>query len=224
MGAQRLPEPCEDRGRAAFAALAVASNRRIGAAVEGPAGATASAAMTRGSRCREAPEGEGASIVECAVVDASQAVGNAHPVAARLHRAHMKAPADCTTCDAYAPGKQFVVAGDKGSLGVLDAEQYERGRAGDGDLGEPTWPPPNDGKPPTEPVCGACHQKQSIPDDNEMVVNKQCVTCRRRLRQAAPQSKAKIKNPEIDPHGSHLGPEIACTVRHQGHQESKRSA
>ncbi len=167
------------------------------------------------------PKVKGASIVECAACHASQA-GQAkpHPVAARLHRAHMKARLDCTTCHAYAPGKQFAVAGHKGNLGALDAEQYERVRKAMGTWASSPWLAATHGTKQNL-SCGACHQKQLIPDDNETVVNKQCVTCHGGYDKLAPQSKAKLKNPEINPHGSHLGPEIACTVCHQGHQESK---
>jgi Cytochrome c3 len=71
------------------------------------------------------PKIKGASITECAACHTAQA-GQAAPnaVAARLHRAHTRAQVDCTTCHAYAPGKQFAVLGHKGSLGAFDAAQY----------------------------------------------------------------------------------------------------
>ena len=68
--------------------------------------------------------------------------------------------------------------------------------------------------------CDACHGQQMPPDDNATVVNTQCVQCHGSYETLAPLTKAKLKNPAINPHASHLGPEIACTVCHHGHQAS----
>lgn len=165
------------------------------------------------------PKVKGASIVECAACHASQA-GQAkpHPIAAGLHRAHARR--DCTMCHAYVPGKQFAALGHKGTLGTLDAEQYEMMRKAMGTWAKSPWLAAAHGSKKNL-SCGACHQKQLIPDDNETVINKQCVACHGNYDKLAPATKAKLKNPEINPHGSHLGPEIACTVCHLGHRESK---
>ena len=167
------------------------------------------------------PKIKGASITECAACHASQA-GQAkpYPFASRLHRAHVRVRLDCTTCHAYAPGKQFAVLGHKGNLGALDAEQYEMVRRAMGTWASSPWLAATHGSKQNL-SCGACHQKQLIPDDNETVVNKQCVACHGGYDKLASLTKAKLKNPDINPHGSHLGPEIACTVCHQGHRESK---
>ena len=69
--------------------------------------------------------------------------------------------------------------------------------------------------------CDACHQKQLAPDDNESVLNAQCVACHGSYDTLGALTKAKLKNPDINPHASHLGPEIACTVCHHGHEASK---
>ena len=69
--------------------------------------------------------------------------------------------------------------------------------------------------------CQACHGKKIAPDDNETVENKACVSCHGDYTKLAEISRAKAKNKDINAHGSHLGPEIACTGCHQGHQESK---
>lgn len=196
------------------------------------AGAAAQPAKTAPGNCQRChdagiplpekhPKVKGASIAECAACHASQA-GQAkpHPVASRLHRAHVKARVDCTTCHAYAPGKQFADAGHKGNLGALDAEQYEMVRKAMGTWASSPWLAATHGSKQNL-SCGACHQKQLIPDDNETVVNKQCVACHGSYDKLASLTKAKLKSPEINPHGSHLGPEIACTVCHQGHRESK---
>lgn len=69
--------------------------------------------------------------------------------------------------------------------------------------------------------CQACHGKKIAPNDNETVENQACVSCHGDYAKLAEASRAKAKNKDINPHASHLGPEIACTVCHQGHQESK---
>ncbi|MEG0822842.1 MAG: cytochrome c3 family protein [Burkholderiaceae bacterium] len=69
--------------------------------------------------------------------------------------------------------------------------------------------------------CQTCHGGTAAPDDNETVENKACVSCHGDYAKLGPATRAKLKNQEINPHASHLGPEIACTVCHQGHQESK---
>jgi hypothetical protein len=167
------------------------------------------------------PKVKGSNIAECASCHASLAAqAKAHPFAARLHRAHVKAGVDCTTCHTYAPGKRFALSGSKGNLGALDAEQYERVRKAmltwaDG----PVLASMHGSKGKLS--CGACHDKALIPDDNESVINKRCAGCHGGYDKVAAISKGKLKNPHINPHASHLGPEIACTVCHQGHQESK---
>ncbi|HTR57563.1 MAG TPA: cytochrome c3 family protein [Casimicrobiaceae bacterium] len=189
----------------------------------------ANAAPGNCQRCHDAglplpethPKVKGASIVECAACHASQA-GQAkpYPLASRLHRAHVKVALDCTTCHAYAPGTHFAVLGHQGNLGALDAEQYEMVRKAMASWANSPWLAATHGNKQNL-SCGACHQSQPIPDDNETVVNKQCVACHGNYDKLASLTRAKLKNPEINPHSSHLGPEIACTVCHQGHRESK---
>ena len=69
--------------------------------------------------------------------------------------------------------------------------------------------------------CKTCHGGKAAPDDNETVENQACVSCHGDYDKLGPATRAKLKNKDINPHASHLGPEIACTVCHQGHQESK---
>lgn len=196
-----------------------------GGALAQSAQATASVCQ----RCHESglplpashPKVKGAAISECAGCHASQ-IGQAKPYAfaAKLHRAHVNAQLDCTSCHVFKPGKQFSAATSKANLGALDVDQYERLRKA-----VATWA---DSKglaavhgSKLNLSCGACHQKQLIPDDNETVVNKQCVSCHGGYDKLAELSKTKLANAAINPHGSHLGPQIACTSCHQGHVESK---
>ncbi|MCL2871738.1 MAG: cytochrome c3 family protein [Betaproteobacteria bacterium] len=69
--------------------------------------------------------------------------------------------------------------------------------------------------------CQACHRDNPIPDDTASKVNASCVMCHGGYDKMAEVSKKKSKNPDINVHASHLGPEIGCTTCHQGHQESK---
>lgn len=68
--------------------------------------------------------------------------------------------------------------------------------------------------------CRTCHGATIAPDDNESVENKACVGCHGDYAKLAPETVKKLKNKNINPHKSHLGPEIACTVCHSGHAES----
>ena len=213
---------------AAIAALGIAFS--AGAAEQqAKKGASAKAASGNCQRCHggalplpeKHPKIKGANISECVTCHASQG-GKAtpHGIAARLHRAHSEILLDCTTCHEFSPGKRFAVPGHKESLGALDAEQYERVRKAMGTWVKSPWLAATHGTK-ANLLCGACHQQQLIPDDNETVLNKQCVACHGGYDKLAALTKTKVKNPNINPHGSHLGPEIACTVCHQGHQESK---
>jgi Cytochrome c3 len=166
------------------------------------------------------PKVKGTNIAECMTCHVSQA-GQAkpQPVVARLHRAHTKVNLDCTTCHTYTAGKGFGIIGRKGNLATFEDEQYERVRKAMASWSSSPWLAATHGNKNIS--CGSCHQKQLIPGDNETVLNKQCVTCHGGYTKLASVTKAKLKNPNINPHASHLGPEIACTVCHQGHQESK---
>jgi len=69
--------------------------------------------------------------------------------------------------------------------------------------------------------CGKCHGRKVAPDDNQTVENSECISCHDGYPEMAEASAEKLSNKALNPHGSHLGPEIACTSCHQGHQESK---
>lgn len=69
--------------------------------------------------------------------------------------------------------------------------------------------------------CGKCHGSSVAPDDNQRVENKECVACHGDYAELAVETAKKLTNKALNPHASHLGPEIACTSCHLGHQESK---
>jgi fumarate reductase flavoprotein subunit len=62
--------------------------------------------------------------------------------------------------------------------------------------------------------CGACHGKSTVVDDNETVVNSQCISCHGTMKDKG----AAAAN--INVHKSHLG-DINCTVCHSGHTQSR---
>lgn len=69
--------------------------------------------------------------------------------------------------------------------------------------------------------CEKCHGEKIAPDDNQTVENRECIACHEDYAVLAAETAKKLSNKAINPHASHLGAEIACTVCHQGHQESK---
>lgn len=71
-----------------------------------------------------------------------------------------------------------------------------------------------------ETSCADCHGKTMIPKDNAVEINQNCVACHGDYPELAEITAKKAKNPDINVHNSHLGPEISCTTCHQGHKES----
>jgi fumarate reductase flavoprotein subunit len=69
--------------------------------------------------------------------------------------------------------------------------------------------------------CKVCHSDNPIPNDTASKVNASCVSCHGGYDKMEEITKKKARNPDINVHGSHLGPEIGCTTCHQGHKESK---
>jgi hypothetical protein len=69
--------------------------------------------------------------------------------------------------------------------------------------------------------CEKCHSDTVAPDDNQTVENRECVSCHEGYPAVAALSAKKLSNAALNAHASHLGPEVACTACHQGHQESK---
>jgi fumarate reductase flavoprotein subunit len=112
------------------------------------------------------------------------------------------------------------MAGHEGDMGSFDAGQHERVRKATATWRSSPWLAATHGSK-AGLSCDACHQKQLIPDDNERVLNAQCVACHGSYDTLGALTKTKLKNPDINPHASHLGPEIACTVCHHGHEASK---
>jgi hypothetical protein len=143
-----------------------------------------------------------------------------NPIVSQLHRQHVNDGVSCKSCHVLLPGDRFALVGAKTSLGTLSAEHYPllQGAAKSWARG-PNLAAAHGGQKNLS--CGACHGQQLIPDDNETVVNASCVDCHGDFEKVAAQTRSKLRNPSVNPHSSHMGPEIACTVCHQGHTESR---
>jgi hypothetical protein len=142
-----------------------------------------------------------------------------NPFAARMHRAHTRVGVECAACHGLQPDGSFTLLEVPGRLATLDIEDLGRVKKAMESWGTSDYLDADHGAK-RNLMCGACHLGQLIPDDNETTLNRQCTACHGTNAQVSAKLKARLKNPHIDPHASHLG-EIACTACHQGHQASK---
>ncbi len=142
----------------------------------------------------------------------------ANKFSASLHRAHAgdDAKTDCLMCHTFTPGKRFGLVGQTLSFGAptkADLQEMKKALA--------SWKTSGctdslHGK--ANVVCGGCHGK-TLPRECAEVENGQCLACHGPMDRLAEASAPK-DFPDRNPHKSHLG-DIACTVCHKGHQESK---
>lgn len=143
-----------------------------------------------------------------------------NPIIAKLHRSHFSGGVSCKSCHTLAADGRFAVAGAKKALGTVAPEHFALLKSAAESWAQgPNLAALHGSK--KDLSCGACHGTQLIPDDNETVINQSCVDCHGGWDKMAATTRPKLRNAEINPHGSHLGPEIACTVCHQGHRESR---
>lgn len=213
---------CRRTARLALLALAavalLVSSCAMGLQSEAPAGACSSCHAVALTLPKGHPPAPGDSIAACMTCHPPR-VGAVGPnsYSTRMHRTHAKAGTDCTVCHVWREGKTFGIIGASDSLGTLDAEDFSRVTKAAETWAQSSYLAARHGEK-HRLTCGSCHLKQLIPDDNEALINRQCIACHGTGAQVA--AKVKSKNPHIDPHKSHLG-EIACTACHQGHQPSK---
>jgi len=67
-------------------------------------------------------------------------------------------------------------------------------------------------------ICSSCHDKK-LPETGDAVENDRCLACHGPLD--ALQKRSEPKDfPDRNPHKSHLGDDIACTVCHHSHKPS----
>jgi hypothetical protein len=155
--------------------------------------------------------------ITCHVPDLS-GTARENAYSARMHKAHIapKGSLDCTVCHAWVPNKRFGLIGQKGSWGAPKKE--------DMDLMKEifiSWA--SSGHTDTLHakagiVCTQCHGKE-LPKADDTVENSSCLNCHGPMEKLALKTEPKDFK-DRNPHKSHLG-DIACTVCHKGHAESK---
>ena len=166
------------------------------------------------------PPVKGTDLAACTSCHAPDLAGTAQKNAfsARMHRAHVapKGSLDCTACHTWTPGKNFGLIGQKGSWGapkkddmVLLKEIFS------------SWAGSNytDNLHARAGIaCTQCHGKE-LPKPDDAVENARCLACHGPMDKLAQKTEPKDFK-DRNPHKSHLG-DIACTVCHKGHGESK---
>lgn len=200
------------------AAALLVSSCAVGPRPQPPAAACSSCHAVASTLPKGHPAAPGDTIAACATCH-PPALGAVGPngYSTRMHRAHVKAGTDCAACHVWKSDERFGLIGASGSLGTLDADDLRRVKKATETWAQSPYLAARHGEK-HQLVCGSCHLTRLIPDDNEALINRQCIACHGTGAQVA--AKAKSKNPHIDPHKSHLG-EIACTACHRGHQASK---
>lgn len=136
----------------------------------------------------------------------------------RMHMAHLgeKAKLDCAACHTWTPGKAFGLKGVKGSWGAVSKEDMKLLKETFESWGKSQNMDNLHAK--GNIVCMGCHGKD-IPKPDSTVENQRCLECHGPLDKLAKKTEPK-DFADRNPHKSHLG-DIACTVCHKGHQESK---
>ena len=137
---------------------------------------------------------------------------------AKMHLAHVppKGKLECIACHKWTPGKSFSLIGQKESWGAPTAE--------DMDLMKQifaSWTGSNftdNLHAKAGMACIQCHGKE-LPKPDTTVENSKCLECHGPMEKLAQRSEPKDFK-DRNPHKSHLG-DIACTVCHKAHAESK---
>jgi hypothetical protein len=142
----------------------------------------------------------------------------ANPFSTRMHAAHggTKKKMDCMTCHSWTPGKSFGLKGLKGSWGAPDREDMGILREVSASWSSGAFLDNLHGKAMIS--CGGCHGK-NVPKADDTVENSRCLSCHGPMDKLAERSEPRDFK-DRNPHKSHLG-EIACTVCHRAHKESK---
>jgi len=169
---------------------------------------------------KEHPPVKGNDLSACTSCHAPDLAGTAqkNTFSARMHRAHVppKGSLDCTACHTWTPGKNFGLIGHKGSRGAPSKDDMAL-------MKEifSSWAGSNytDNLHARAGItCTQCHGKD-IPKADDTVENGRCLACHGPLDKLAQKTEPKDFK-DRNPHKSHLG-DIACTVCHKGHAESK---
>jgi hypothetical protein len=135
-----------------------------------------------------------------------------------IHRSHVKADGktDCTLCHNWVPGKKFGIKGTQANLGKVSKDNMLLLKKSFASWASSSTLDASHNQ--AKVVCFACHGK-AIPEKGDTIENDRCLACHGSMESLIARSEPK-DFPDRNPHKSHLG-EIACTVCHQGHSESK---
>jgi hypothetical protein len=165
------------------------------------------------------PPAQGTDLAACTSCHAPDFGGTAQKngFSSRMHRAHVppKGSLDCTACHSWTP-KNFGLIGQKGSWGALKKEDLELMKQIFSSWAGSNFTDNLHAKAGL--ACLQCHGKD-LPKADDTVENSRCLTCHGPMDQLAKKTEPKDFK-DRNPHKSHLG-DIACTVCHKGHAESK---
>lgn len=139
--------------------------------------------------------------------------------AVKIHTGHLapKGQLDCASCHKWTPGKGFTLIGKKESWGAPTKEEMAlmkeifaswAGSANTDNLHAKAGI-----------ACSQCHGS-GLPRPDATVDNAKCLSCHGPLDKLAKRSEPKDFK-DRNPHKSHLGDDIACTVCHKAHAASK---
>lgn len=136
----------------------------------------------------------------------------------RIHLGHLppKGQVNCLICHHWSAGKNFGLIGIKESWGVLTKEDMDTMKEN-----FTSWAASEfmDNLHAQAGIsCANCHGKE-LPKAESTLTNQQCLVCHGSVDELALKTEPKDFK-DRNPHKSHLG-EIACTVCHKAHQESK---
>lgn len=136
----------------------------------------------------------------------------------RIHLAHVGSQLhlECVACHSYMPGKSFGLIGQSISWGAPKDEDMVVMKEEFASWVNSSYADHLHAEAMID--CAGCHGKD-VPLLDTTVENSRCLACHGPQDQLAARSTPK-DFPQRNPHDSHLG-EIACTVCHHAHAESK---
>ena len=136
----------------------------------------------------------------------------------RIHLAHVGSQfhLECVACHSYMPGKSFGLIGQSISWGAPKDEDMVVMKEEFASWVNSSYADHLHAKAMID--CAGCHGKD-VPLLDTTVENSRCLACHGPQDHLAARSTPK-DFPQRNPHDSHLG-EIACTVCHHAHAESK---
>jgi hypothetical protein len=166
------------------------------------------------------PLAQGTDLAVCTSCHVPDREGTAkkNALSSRMHKAHVapKSSLNCTACHTWTPGKSFGLIGQKGSWGAPTKEEMDLMKQIFTSWTSSSYTDNLHAK--VGIACAQCHGKE-LPKTDDTVENNSCLACHGPMDKLAQKTESKDFK-DRNPHKSHLG-DIACTVCHKGHAESK---